>query len=99
MYPIAPLLALHNFAATMLCRLFGKADTTKCPIEWATLIDVVVNSMIMNWNTILLDNLAMAIRVYRCNRIVSNRVIPPFSISSYVMDAICFCSHFPNMGC
>lgn len=28
MYPIAPLSAPHNFAAAMLCRLFGKADTT-----------------------------------------------------------------------
>ena len=52
----------------------------------------------MNWSNILSDNLAIDIREYRRNRIVSTRVIPPFYMSAYVMDAICFCSHFPNMG-
>lgn len=98
MYPISPLSAPYKFAAAMLCRLFGKVDTTKFSIEWVPLIDAIVNAMIMNWITILSDNLAMAIREYQHNRIVSARVIPHFYMSAYVMNVICFCLHFPNMG-
>jgi len=98
MYSIASLSAPHNFVATMMCRLFSKANSTKFSIEWLPLIDVVVNATIMNWSQILSENLAMAIREYRQKRSVSSRTFPPFYMSAYVMDAICFCSQFPNMG-
>ena len=58
----------------------------------------IVNATILNLSTILSNDLSMAILEYRCNRILSTRAIPPFYMSNYVMDAICFCSHFPNMG-
>ncbi len=51
----------------------------------------------MNWSQILSANLAMAIREYRQKRSVSSRIFPPFYMSAYVMDAICFCSQFENM--
>lgn len=89
MYPISSLSAPHNFEVTMRCRLFGKADSTKFSIEKLPLIDVF-SAMIMNRSHILLDNLAMAIREYMQKRNISSRIITPFYMSTYVMDAICF---------
>ena len=97
MYPIAPLSAPHSYVAAMIFRLFGKDDSTKFSMEWIALIDAIVNSVIMNWVNILTDNLAMAIGQYRKYRVISTRVIPPFFMSAYVMDAIYFCTKFPNM--
>lgn len=98
MYPISSLSAPHNFVATMMCKLFGKADSTKFSIERVPLTDVVVNTMIMNWIHILSDNLTMAIRENRKNKNISSRTILPFYMSTSIMDAIHFCSQFPNMG-
>ena len=97
MYPITPMLVPHSYVAAMMCRLFGKAESTNFSMEWIPLINATVNSTIMNWGNILSDNLAMAIRQYRQYRVVSTRGIPPFFMSAYVMDAICFCTRFPNM--
>jgi len=48
--------------------------------------------------TIFFDNLAITIIEYRRKRSVASRVYPPFFMSAYVMDAICFGSKFPIMG-
>jgi len=52
----------------------------------------------MNWAQIFSDNLAKAIIDYKMKSSVSTRVYPPFFMSAYVMDAICFGSKFPIMG-
>jgi len=62
------------------------------------LIDAVVNANLMNWAQILFDNLSKAIIDYRRKWSISSRVYPPFFMSAYVMDAICFGSKFPVMG-
>jgi len=98
MYSTASISPPHSFVAAMLCRMFGKPDSTKFPPKWLPLIDAVVNATIMNWPQILSDNLAKAILDYRRKMSVSTRVYPPFFTSSYVMDAICFGSKFPIMG-
>jgi len=98
MYLITSLSAPYNIAAMMMCRIFRKADSTKFSIEWLPLIDAVVSATIMNWSQILFDNLAMVISKYRQKRSVSSIIFPPFYMSAYVMDAICFFSQFPNMG-
>ena len=98
MYPISPLSVPHSYVAMMMCRLFEKADSTKFSMEWILLIDAVVNATIMNWSYIFSENLAMDIIQYRHNRVVSTQVIPPFFMSAYLMDGICFCSIFSNMG-
>ena len=64
-YPIASLANLYNFAAAMLCRLYDLVDNTKFSINWLPLIDSCVNSHIMNWATILSENLVKAINEYR----------------------------------
>ena len=46
MYPIASLANPHNYATSMLCRLYGLPNNTKFSIEWVPLIDACVNSHI-----------------------------------------------------
>ena len=90
MYSIGSICPPHSFAAAMLCRLFGKPDSTKFSLEWLSLIDAAVNATIMNWAQILSNNLARKIMEYRRKRSVASSVSPPFFMSAYVMDAICF---------
>jgi len=52
----------------------------------------------MNWVQILSKNLAKTIIEYRRRRSIASRVYPPFLMSAYVMNAICFSSKFPIMG-
>ena len=52
----------------------------------------------MDWAQILSDNLASAILGYRTKRSFAQRVYPPFFLSAYIMDAICFVFDFPIMG-
>ena len=82
----------------MLCRFFSKPDTTRFFVDWVPLIDVIINSLILNWENILSDNFAGNIMDYRSKRSVSSREIPPFYMSAYVMEAIFFSSSFPTMG-
>ena len=82
----------------MLCRLDGLPNNTKFSIEWVPLIDAYVNSHIMNWATILSDNLATTIFEYRQKRSTSTENLPPFYFNAYIMDAIYFCTKFPIMG-
>ena len=66
----------HSFAADMLCRMFGKLDSTKFSPKWLPLIDVVINATIMNLAQILSNNLAKAIMDYRRKRSTSSRIYP-----------------------
>ena len=98
MYSTGSLTSPYCFAAAMLCRLFGKPDINMVLREWLPLLNAAVNATIVDWAKILSDNLATAIFNYRSKRIVSQRIYPPFYLSSYVMDSICFISKFPLMG-
>jgi len=64
MYPIASFTNPYNFAASMLCRLYGLSDNSKFSINWVPLIEACVNSHIMNWATILSKNFAKTIFEY-----------------------------------
>ena len=98
MYTTSSICPPHSFPAAILCRLFGKPDSTKFFLGLLPLIDAAVNATVMNWAQILSDNLARTIIEYRRKRRVSSRVYPPFFMSAYVTDAICFGSKFPIMG-
>ena len=97
-YPIAQIPSPYCYVVGMLCRLFSKLDTTRFSLDWVPLINAIINSLILNWENILSDNLAKHIMEYRNKRCVSTREIPPFYMSAYVMDAIFFSSSFPTMG-
>jgi len=98
MYPIASLENPHNYAGSMLCRLYGIPNNTKFFIEWVPLIDACINCHIMNWSTILSDNLSTTISEYHQKRSTSTKNLPPFYMSSYIMESICFYTKFPIMG-
>lgn len=94
MYSTTSISPPHSFATAMLCRMFNKPDSTKFSPEWMRLIDATINTTRMNWAQLLSDNLVKTIMEYRRNRSISSRVYPPFFMSAYVMDAICFHSKF-----
>ena len=98
MYAIASFTKPYNYAAAMLCRLYGLPNNTKFSIEWIPLIDACVSSHIMNWPSILSDNLATTITKYRKKKVSSSDNLPPFYFSAYIMDVIYFCTTFPTMG-
>ena len=98
MYLVASLENTYNYASSMLCRLYGLPNNTNFSIEWIPLIDACVNYHIMNFATILFDNLAIAISEYRQKRSTSTENLPPFYFSAYIMDAIYFYTKFPIMG-
>lgn len=98
MYSMASISPPYSFAASMLCRLFDKPDSTKFSLEWLPLIEAVVNTTIMNWAQNFSDNFVKAIMEYRRNISPSLRVYPTFFMSAFLMDTICFSSKFPIMG-
>ena len=99
MYSTGSLTSPYCFTAAMLFRLFGKPDINMIFPEWLPLLNAAVNSTIVDWAKILSDNLTTAIFHYRSKRSVSQWIYPPFYLSAYVMDAICFVSKFPMMSC
>ena len=98
MYSTGSLTSPYCFAAAMLCRLFGMPNINKFSSEWLPLLDAATNATIVDWAKIFSDNLVTAIVNYRCKSTVSQRIYPPFYLSAYVMDAICYVSKFPLMG-
>jgi len=71
MNPIASLVNPHNYEASMLCILYGMPNNTKFSIEWIPLIDACITAHIMNWATILFDNVVMAIYKHHQKRSTS----------------------------
>ena len=98
MYNTGSLTAPYCFAVTMLCRLFGMPYINKFSSEWLPLIDAATHADIMDWSKIFSDNLYTTIINYRSKRSLSQRIYPPFYLSAYVMDSICYVSKFPTMG-
>lgn len=98
MYSTGSLTSPYYFAATMLCRIFGMPDINKFSSEWLPLLDAATNATIVDWAKILSDNLVTAIVSYWSKRAAAQRIYPPFYLSAYIMDAICYVSKFPVMG-
>ena len=48
--------------------------------------------------TILSNNLVSHILAFTSNHRVSKNIIPPFYMSAYIMDALCFSMDFSSMG-
>lgn len=95
MYIVDSLASPYYYAGAMVCRLFGVHDSAKFSIEMAPLMDVAVNSFIMDWATIMSYKMANQILDYRENRFMTTRVIPVFYMSAYILDTICFNSEYP----
>ena len=98
MYSTGSLTSPYYFAAAMLCRIFGMPDINKFSWEWLPLLDAATNATIVDWARVLSDNLATTIGNYRSKRATAQGIYPPFYLSAYIMDAICYISKFPVMG-
>lgn len=78
MYTTASICPPYSFFAAMLCRLFGRLDSTKLSLDWLSLIEAVINATIMDWAQILSDNLTKTVIEYRRKRSISSRIYPIF---------------------
>jgi hypothetical protein len=97
-YSNASLASPYCYAGIMMCRLWGFHDSANIHVDMVPLMEAAVNSIIMDWATILSDKLVLAIREFRAKTRVTERKIPPFYYSAYIMDALCFNSEFPVLG-
>jgi len=97
-YSVDSLCSPYCYAAIMMCRLWGLHDSAIFTIEMVPLMEAAVNSWIMDWATILSDKLALAVSEFRNQTRVSERIIPPFYYSAYILDTLCFNSEFPILG-
>ena len=98
MYSTASLVSPYYYVAAMMCRLFGSPNTSKFSIEWVPLMQATSESYIIDWGTIFSNNIASQVLYYRNNRSFTSRTVPPFFMSAYIMDAVCFTTDFLNMG-
>jgi hypothetical protein len=80
----------------MMCRLYGKENTTHFHLPWVPIIHIVEEGYSFDWAKILSDNLVREITEYRSLK--SKGKPTPFFMSSYIMDVVCFMTPFPLMG-
>ena len=82
----------------MMFRIWGLHDSAKFTIEMVPLMEATVNSEVMDWAIILRDKLATRILEFRAKTPVTDRSIPPFYYSAYILDTLCFNSEFLVLG-
>jgi len=97
-YSVDSLCSPYCYAGIMMCRLWGLHDSSNFTIEMVPLMESACNSEIMDWATILSDKLATAVLEFRSKISVTERIIPPFYYSAYILDTLCFNSEFPILG-
>ena len=82
----------------MMCHLFGFVNTSRFKENLTPFIEAASDGYILNWATIIFDNFIRLITTYRENQNFKTNTAPPFYMSSYIMDAICFSCEFPSFG-
>ena len=98
MYSFVSLKIPFSQIAAMMCHLFGSVNTTKFKENWTLLIEAVSDGYILDWATILYDNLIRFITTYRENRNASPNVVSSFYMISYILDTVCFSFDFSSLG-
>jgi hypothetical protein len=84
------------YIAMMICRLYGKENTTHLFLPWVPIIHTVAEGYSFDWAKILLDSLASEIIEYQTKKDKGKPT--SFFMSSYIMDTIYFIMPFPLMG-
>lgn len=97
-YSVDSLSSPYCYGGIMMCRLWGLHDSTSFTIEMVPLMESSCNSEVMDWATILSDKLSTALLEFRGKIRVTERIIPPFYYSAYILDTLCFNSEFPILG-
>jgi hypothetical protein len=80
----------------LICRLYGKENTTHLFLPWVPIIHTVAKGVSFDWANILLESLASEITEYQTKK--AKQKPTSFFMSSYIMDAIYFMTPFPLMG-
>jgi hypothetical protein len=80
----------------MLCRLYGELDAQKFRMTWVPLLYYVADvGSTFNWVDILSSSLEEALKV---GKNITPREFLSFHMSSYLLDVMCICHSFPQMG-
>jgi hypothetical protein len=94
-YSISSLEPQFMYIAMMMCRIYGKENTTHFFLPWVPIIHSMAEGFSFDWAKILSDNLTSKISEYQTKKIKWQPT--SFFMSSYVMDVICFMTLFPLM--
>jgi hypothetical protein len=87
----------HMMCVVMiLCRIFRRENSAHFLLSWVSIMYEVAEGFSFNWAKILSDSLAKEITKYQTLKAKGRPA--PFYMSAYLMDAICFMTHFPLMG-
>jgi hypothetical protein len=84
------------YVAIMLCRLFRRKDPCHFHGDWVPFLEEASEGNAFNWHKILSDNLTQEISNYKSTK--SKGQPTTFYMSTYIMDAICYVTHFPLMN-
>jgi hypothetical protein len=95
-YSISSLEPQFMYIAMMMCRLYGKENTTHLFLPWVPIIHIVAEGYSFDWAKILSDSLASEITESQTKKAKGKST--SFFMSTYIMDAICFMTTFPLMG-
>jgi hypothetical protein len=95
-YSISSLESQFVYIAMIMCRLYGKENTTHLFLPWVPIIHTVAEGYSFEWAKILLDNLASEITEYKAHK--NKGKSTSFFMSSYIMDVICFMTPFSLIG-
>jgi hypothetical protein len=94
-YPVVALEPQIMYIAMMLCRLYGKENTTHFFLQWVPIIHTVEEGYSFDWEKILSDSLVQEITRYQSLRAKGKPT--QFFMSAYIMDVVCFMMPFPLM--
>jgi hypothetical protein len=84
------------YVAIMLCILFGRKDPCHFHEDWVPFLEEASEGYAFNWSKILSNNLTQEISNY--NAMKSKGQSMAFYMSAYIMNAICYVTHFPLMN-
>jgi hypothetical protein len=95
-YTVSALEPHIMYIAMMMCRLYGKENTTHFFLPWVPIMHTVAEGYSFDWAKILSDSLVKEITRYQSLKAKGKPT--QFFMSAYIMDVVCFMTPFPLMG-
>jgi hypothetical protein len=80
----------------MMCKLYGREDTSHFFLLWVPLMFWVTEGSSFDWEKILSNSLTSRVKEYGTQK--ENGKASSFFMSAYIMDAICCMTPFPLMS-
>jgi hypothetical protein len=94
-YPFVTLEPHIMYIEMMMCRLYGKENTTHFFLPWVPIIHTVEEGYSFDWEKILSDIFFQEIARYQLLR--AKGQLTQFFMSADIMDFVCFMTPFPLM--